>query len=82
MTRRVGDKVFSQMHLYKWDQYKWDQYGCLEGLHWKSLRFCTASAGLYSKAILESLNLNRGSEEELDQDSDEANEIAIIDNSD
>ena len=25
-----------------------------------------------SKAILESLNLNRGSEEELDQDSDEA----------
>ena len=35
-----------------------------------------------SKAILESLNLNRGPEEELDQDSDEANEIAIIYNSD
>ncbi len=27
----------------------------------------------YSKVILESLNLNRGSEEELDLDSDEAN---------
>ena len=35
-----------------------------------------------SKAILESLNLNKGSEEELDQDSDEAMEITLIDDSD
>ncbi len=35
-----------------------------------------------STAILESLNLNSGSQEELYRDSDEANEIAIIDNSD